>query len=132
LKVSKNDSVKSDITSLSNSEPPQENQDPYLDHSHGYCTDHGSFAGEVVTAIDVRAGIVPTTVSHPVPFVDAPLFGPLNSESACLISESTARALPSRVEAEGLADIYFSCIDLLEPVLDKILFSKDIETAYCG
>jgi hypothetical protein len=118
--------------SLSNSESLQENQGLDPDHGRGYCTNHGRFADEVVAAIDVRAGIVPTTVLHPVPFVDAPLFGPLDLEPACLVSESTVRALPSRVDAEGLADIYFSCIDPLEPVLDKIRFSKDVETAYCG
>jgi hypothetical protein len=118
--------------SLSNSELLQEDQGPEADPNRGYCTDHGRFSGEVVTAIDVRAGIVATTVSHPVPFVDAPLFGPLNLEPTCLVSESTARALPSRVDAEALADIYFSFIDPLEPVLDKIRFSKDVEITYGG
>jgi hypothetical protein len=118
--------------SLSNSELLQEDQGPEADPNRGYCTDHGRFSGEVVTAIDMRAGIVATTVSHPVPFVDAPLFGPLNLEPNCLVSESTARALPSRVDAEALADIYFSFIDPLEPVLDKIRFSKDVEVMYGG
>jgi hypothetical protein len=117
--------------SLSNPEPLKEDKDPDPDQSRAYCTDHGHFAGEVVAAIDVRAGIAPTTISHPVPFVDAPLFGPLDLEPACLVPDPTARALPSRVDAEGLADIYFDCIDPLEPVLNQIRFSRDVETAYC-
>jgi hypothetical protein len=118
--------------SCANPEPLQETQSSDPDHNREYCTNHGRFAGEVVAAIDVRAGIVPATVSHPVPFVDAPLFGLLNLEPATVVSESTTRALPSRVDAEGLAEIYFSCIDPLEPVLDKVRFSADVETAYCG
>jgi hypothetical protein len=118
--------------SFADPEPLREDQGSDQDHNREYCTNHGRFAGEVIAAIDVRAGIVPTTVSHPVPFVDAPLFGPLNLEPSTFVSESTAWALPSRVDAEELADIYFSCIDPLEPVLDKVRFFTDVETAYCG
>jgi hypothetical protein len=118
--------------SLSSSESLQEDRNPHSHHSRGYCTNHGCLAGEVVAAIDERAGIVPTTVPHPVPFVDAPLFGLLDLESASLASLSTVRTLPSRVDAERLADIYFSCIDPLEPVLDRMRFLKDVESAYGG
>jgi hypothetical protein len=118
--------------SLSSSEPLQEDRNPNTHHSRGYCTDHGCFAGEVVAAVDERAGIVPTTIPHPVPFVDAPLFGLLDLEPASLASVSTVRTLPSRVDAERLADIYFSCIDPLEPVLDRMRFLKDVETIYGG
>jgi hypothetical protein len=52
--------------------------------------------------------MTPTTLSHPVPFADTPLFGPLDLEPGCLVSESSAWELPSRVEVEGLADIYFN------------------------
>jgi hypothetical protein len=53
-------------------------------------------------------------------------------EPACLVSDSAVRALPSRADSEALTDIYFSCIDPVEPVLDKPRFSKDVESAYCG
>ncbi|KAK8061631.1 fungal-specific transcription factor [Apiospora phragmitis] len=117
---------------LSNPETPKEEQEPDLEHNRAYYTNHDRFAGEVAAAIDVRAGITPTTTSHPTSFVDAPLFGKLDLESPCLLSETAARILPSRTDAEGLAGIYFHCIDPVEPVLDQPRFSRDLEAAYSG
>ncbi|KAH7024536.1 putative fungal-specific transcription factor [Microdochium trichocladiopsis] len=102
------------------------------DPNRAYCTSHGRFAGEVVAAIDARAGRTPSSISHPVPFVDADLFGPLDLEPARLLSDSAARALPSRMDAEELADIYFNYVHPLECVLDQARFFRDIEAAYCG
>ncbi|KAK8075463.1 fungal-specific transcription factor [Apiospora hydei] len=116
--------------------PGPSNADRDFDPEQSLITNHGRFAGELSTAIDVRAGMISTAtstaMSHPVPFVDAPLFGPIDLDPPCLISESVARALPSRMDAGRLSDIYFQYIDPVEPVLDPTRFSRDVEAAYSG
>lgn len=63
---------------------------------------------------------------------DAPLFGPLDLDPPCPLSESAARQLPSRIDAERLGDIYFQHIDPIEPVLDQTSFLRIVEAAYFG
>ncbi|KAK8122661.1 hypothetical protein PG984_011331 [Apiospora sp. TS-2023a] len=113
-------------------EPIEDGQDPDADPNLADYTNHGRFAGEVAGAIDVRAGIPPTTKSHLVPFVNAPLFEPLDLDPPSLVSESAAKQLPSRVDAERLVDIYFQHVDPIEPVLDHTRFLRVVEEAYSG
>lgn len=111
---------------------PHVNEDreaqPDQEKNRTYYTAHGRFAGQVVAAIDERAGLIPATCNQ-VPLVDAPLFGYLNLPSqTCVLSSSSE--LPPRVYADQLIDIYWQHVDPMEPVLDRQLFFENYEKAY--
>ncbi|KAJ5200200.1 hypothetical protein N7491_009000 [Penicillium cf. griseofulvum] len=98
-----------------------------LEQDRAYCTAHGRFADQVAAAIDLRAGLIPTTCQ--VPLVDAPLFGDLNLPSqSCLLSSSTE--LPPREYADQLIDIYWRHVHPAEPVLDRQRFLEKYDKAY--
>lgn len=99
------------------------------DQNRAYYTAHGSFAGDVAAAIDVRAGIAPAATSHLVPFVDAPLFGEVVLDSPSRTPGSGVE-LPPRAYADRLVDIYWRYVDPVEPVLLRKCFVHDYEASY--
>ncbi|KAJ5579989.1 sorbicillinoid biosynthetic cluster transcription factor 2 [Penicillium hispanicum] len=112
---------------LSEHQKQEPNPDP--DQSRVHYTAHGRFAGQVATAIDLEAGIVPPAASHRVPFVDAPLFGEIDLPSqSCLLHLSTE--LPARDRADKLIDIYWQYIDPVESILDRKRFQLRYEALY--
>ncbi|KAI8689372.1 hypothetical protein NCS56_00200600 [Fusarium sp. Ph1] len=92
---------------------------------------HGRFSGQVEAAIDVRAGLVPATTSNLVPFVDAPLFGEIDLDSASH-ALSCSTELPPRAYADRLVGIYWQHVHAVEPILDRTRFFRDYEASYSG
>ena len=102
-------------------------------HQHrSFCTDHSRFSNGIFTAVDENLGLGSSTVSRAVPFVDAPLFGPMDLDPQSFVSEVSPRALPPRAVAQQLADVYFDFIEPIEPVLNRARSFDDLETIYRG
>ncbi|KAJ3550374.1 hypothetical protein NM208_g10 [Fusarium decemcellulare] len=99
------------------------------DQESPYYAAHGRFASQVEAAIDVRAGLTPATASNLVPFVDAPLFGDIDLDSASY-SNNHAAGLPPRAYADRLVGIYWQCVHPVEPLLDRARFFRDYEMSY--
>lgn len=119
-------------SSSSRSEHLDEAQDLDPDQNGVYYTAHERFSGEVVAAIDVRAGFAPAATSHLVPFVDAPLFGEIDLHSPYSAGSvlDFASELPPRAYADRLVGIYWQHIDPVEPILDRERFFRDYQASY--
>lgn len=98
------------------------------EQNRSYYAAHGRFSGQVASAADVRAGLVPAATSYLVPFVDAPLFGNIGEQSARNVMDFAAE-LP-RAYADKLVDIYWLHVHPVEPILDRQRFCRDYEAYY--
>ncbi|KAF5009891.1 hypothetical protein FDECE_3918 [Fusarium decemcellulare] len=107
----------------------QSQEESGQDQESPYYAAHGRFASQVEAAIDVRAGLTPATTSNLVPFVDAPLFGDIDLDSASN-SNNCAAGLPPRAYADRLVGIYWQCVHPVEPLLDRAHFFRDYEMSY--
>ena len=119
----------STIELSSRSEQLDEVQDPDPDQDRAYYTAHGPFAGAVAAAIDVRAGLIPTSTSNLVPFVDAPLFEEIGLHPPYSVLDFAAE-LPPRAYADRLVGIYWQHIDPVEHILDRERFFRNYEASY--
>ncbi|KAE8138138.1 hypothetical protein BDV38DRAFT_292491 [Aspergillus pseudotamarii] len=93
----------------------------------------GEFSFEVKAAIDTRLGLPSPKRRCPIPLTDAPLFGLL---SILDITEAIVNpadyVLPSRRHADHLVNLYWQCLDPLEPLLDQKSFWAAYQALFDG
>ncbi|KAB8222728.1 hypothetical protein BDV33DRAFT_201157 [Aspergillus novoparasiticus] len=93
----------------------------------------GEFAFEVKAAVDARLGLPSPKKRCPIPLTDAPLFGLLSiPDIPNAIVNPADNVLPPRRHADHLVNLYWQCLDPLEPLLDQRSFWTTYEALYDG
>ncbi|GMG01227.1 unnamed protein product [Aspergillus oryzae var. brunneus] len=93
----------------------------------------GEFSFEVRAAVDARLGLPSPKKRCPIPLTDAPLFGLLSiPDSINPIANPADNVLPPRRHADHLVNLYWQCLDPLEPLLDQRSFWTTYEAIFDG
>ncbi|BAE57649.1 unnamed protein product [Aspergillus oryzae RIB40] len=91
----------------------------------------GEFSFEVRAAVDARLGLPSPKKRCPIPLTDAPLFGLLSiPDSINPIANPADNVLPPRRHADHLVNLYWQCLDPLEPLLDQRSFWTTYEAIF--
>ncbi|GIJ89473.1 hypothetical protein Asppvi_008415 [Aspergillus pseudoviridinutans] len=95
--------------------------------------DPGEFSFEVKAAVEAKLGLPSSKKRCPIPLTDAPLFGLLSLPVVIDVAVNPAdNVLPPRKHADHLANLYWRCLDPLEPLLDHRSFCTAYQALFDG